>query len=608
MNSDQFKKQYAVSPEQQKDNDSEKFFKVYSELLEYLKTINFNKCFQAQKANIKNYKTLNSKNEPSESALSDETVYNIISYINFLSAPKYEKYWDKITIQKRSPEPDYSGLSETDKLNAQARYKEKLQQVETDIRLKTYINALYQKLQIYQDHNIREYFINLCATILLYYSKSHPKEITKMHFRFKSQKGLAIKLAERIIIKGHFEGNLKDGIDEFKYTDISDAFGAKIVSEKGFYPHASSDPTIQELIAQRQKRISELVNYEIFEEKIKAVKSSYNPTTTITYGEYYNKCLEVLNSYRSIINPKEKKVLELINNQIEYFNKQIEDNKIDDPSEFSILNEAIQIEDFKIFDDPSTSFTDFLTVYQNRIPSDLYMAGLKKGLNNILHNSGTTADDILLRNILSEFGVTAFNPEPKNTESGHEGIHYDIETPYGKFELQAQANSQYEFDKRSPTAAHSLMNGKGVTLYAIPKPHDISTITNLDDFEQIQTDDGSIRYYSKKELNRYKKMVEIITAKKGKIIYNEGMDCAQVDLYSSPYNYKAIAMELPKGHPKIHDINIFFDKLQDQPYALRTFLFKHVDTISYHTDIHGIRRFIFKLHSQNIPSNTNQIR
>ena len=148
------------------------------------------------------------------------------------------------------------------------------------------------------------------------------------------------------------------------------------------------------------------------------------------------------------------------------------------------------------------------------------------------------------------------------------------------------------------------MDGKSINLYTVPEPCNISTIDNSEEFEEIPTNDGSICYYRKKELNKFRKIVEILTAKKGKITYNEGMECAQVDLYSSIYNYKALAMEIPKNHPAVPKIKRYFDKLNEKPFWLRQKLFKRVDTITYHTDMSRIKSKVFgdyrKIHQNSI--------
>lgn len=599
-----FKNFYIVPKEQLKDKDYEKFNKTYNKFLSYLKTINFTSIFPSTKATANNYKDLIIQDNSSKNELSDENVSIIIKFIDFLSSPKYKKYWDKKTIPNRSSEPNYENLTENKKSKIKSQYEKTLEQEDTNIRLMTYINELHKKYLIYKDHSIRNYYINLCTSILLQYSKSHPQEIAKIHFRFKSPKGLATKLAKNIIVNGHYERNPKTGIDTFKYKDISDAFGAKIVSEKGYCPNASLNGEIQSMIESRDKKIAELIDgeYEIFSEKIDEITSDGSTPIKITYREYYQKCLEILKKHKNIINPKEKRVIKSIEQQIAHLNElsQDADNR-------SILDENIKLEDYKIFNDPQTNYKNFLTEYQLKITSPLSLAGLKRGLNKIFYNSGTTDDKILESSILSAFGIKVFKAELKSTSSGHEAIHYDIETPYGIFELQAQDSSQYESDKKSPTAAHSLMDGKEVPLYKIPSPYDSSTIKNFNDFVAIKNRDDSIQYYKKSELRNFLEKVENLTAKKGKISYNEGLENAQIDLYSSLYNYFSLAMEIPDNHKDRSKIKSYFRALEEKPVPLRFLLFKHNDTISRHRNFPEIKSFILPFNfNKKSPSTLNQ--
>ena len=113
-----------------------------------------------------------------------------------------------------------------------------------------YIKELVDKFLYYYNPKSREYFINLCTNLLLQYSESHPEEITNIHFRFKSPKGLATKCGKNIILNSHFERDPQTGKDVLKYKELNDAFGAKIISQKGYNPEVSSDKEINGLVVQ----------------------------------------------------------------------------------------------------------------------------------------------------------------------------------------------------------------------------------------------------------------------------------------------------------------------------------------------------------------------
>lgn len=593
---------YKVPAEKLKDRDYEKFIEKYNALLAYLKTINFSRIFKVKKTTLDNYKTLTDQTELAENELTDKNISEIISYINFLSEPTYEKYWNSISIPNRSSQPNYDTLNDSDREEAKSQFEKKLQEEDLEIRLMHYIDALHKKLLIYKNSSIRNYYINLCTAILLKYSKSHPQEIAKIHFRFKSPKGLATKLAKNVIVDGHFERNPETGIDTFKYSDISDAFGAKFVSEKSYSPYVSSDKEVQELINIRDNRMIDLINgdYEIFNEKIETLMNNEDPTLKITYREYYQKCLDILKLHLETLHPNAKKVKEYIQQNIEYIESQIQDADIR-----AILDDNITFEDYKIFTDPQTNYNTLLNNYKAKIASPLSLAGLKKGLNKIFYNLGTTDDEIIENQILSSFGARVCNSEYKSTSSGHEAIHYDFETPHGNFELQAEDIYYYRSDQTSHTAAHSLMEGKEVPLYRIPKPYDKSSITNPCEFLEIKSNDGTIQFYKKSEIQNYYECVENLTAKKGKISYNDGLENAQIDLYSSFYDYFSLAMEIPDTHEKKSRIKQYFKTLGNKPFSLKTILFRHIDTITKHADFSVIKAFIQPLNFDKSLSNTD---
>ena len=232
----------------------------------------------------------------------------------------------------------------------------------------------------------------------------------------------------------------------------------------------------------------------------------------------------------------------------------------------SDLNDII--DDYEIFENPDTNYRQFYSSYISRIPSKLTLAGLRKGLNNIFNNNGQTQKDIFAKNILASFNARVINIEDKDTSSGHQAIHYDILTPYGKMELQAQDTFNYELDRIGDITAHSLMKGKGVPLLPIPKPYNISDFSNKNDFINITSPSMETQYYKRSEVEKFIKNVENITAKKGKISHNLGLDNAQIDLYSPYYNYYALAMEIPDSHPKKKLIENYFSNFQRKSFAL----------------------------------------
>ena len=73
-------------------------------------------------------------------------------------------------------------------------------------------------------------------------------------------------------------------------------------------------------------------------------------------------------------------------------------------------------------------------------------------------------------------------------------------------------------DKTVDTNAHMLMDNKEVPFFKIPRTYtSISTNENIEDFI---FDEDSNSYFKKSEIQNYKDLVELYTAKKGKILFN----------------------------------------------------------------------------------------
>lgn len=575
--------------------DKDIFEKNYLELLTILKNIDFEKIIpnDNNKVNLQNYK-LENKEINDKAELSDEEVRAIIDRIKLLSSPKYLKYLKEKEIPNRSTKPNFSGLSEKERAIKESNYSKQLADEEKNIKCMYYIKELVDKFLYYYNPKSREYFINLCTNLLLQYSESHPEEITNIHFRFKSPKGLATKCGKNIILNSHFERDPQTGKDVLKYKELNDAFGAKIISQKGYNPEVSSDKEIQNLIDLRNSRKNKLKKYQLFKERIESLLSGENQS--ITYREYYDHCLGILEQEKDIINKNETEFLQSIQDDI--LNIQNLKASLDTTSS---LDDSINLE---TLEDPNINFNKFFTEYTSKIPSELTVAGLKKGLNKIFNNTGETNNDILKNNILKAFKINVYEIEEKHTPSGHEGIHYDINTPFGNFELQAQNEEQYISDQKGITNAHALMDGKKVPNYKVPITYNSIPKNEKKKYIKIETDDGAIQYYKKSEVDEFVKKVEYLTAKKGKITYHNGLENAQIELYSSLYNYYSLAMEIPDSDPHKKDVLNYFTNLENKEYNIRNILFNQVNSSVKHMKISQIKDYVFNL--KQMPQNTNE--
>ena len=568
-------------------NNKFEFDSIYQKLLEYLKALDF-ESLKTNKITKSNYKSKKTTSYDIDLKISDAQMAKIESYIKKLSDPKYNRFFNELKIPNRTTKPNTSNLNEEESKKVLQEYNTIKNEEESDIKLRVFINELVNQYLIYHDHKIRRYFINLCSYILLSYGKSHPLEVATMHFRFKSFKGLFTKLAKYIVLESHFERNPETGDDILKYTEISDAFGAKLVIEKGYNPSSSNDIETQKLIDEKKEKSSILSKFELFSERIDShILGECEP---LTYREYLTNCIQILEELINNTHKNETHLIELLQNKIATINEKMQSlevtSSLDDP-----------ITDLDLFEDNRFNYKDFFTKYSQNINTPLTMKGLKKGLNKIFNFPGNTNQEILEKSILDAFKINVFKHEEKFTPSGHEGIHIDILTPNGKFELQAQTEPQYVSDQIGATNAHSLMNPlKNVPLFKIPTS--LKTLPNTDTISNyINTTDwnGDTVYFRQDEVSEFISKVECITAHKGRITYNRALNNAKVELYSSLYNYFSLAMELPDDNPKKKGIVEYFYKLSEKSGSIKKIIFHHPDPILRHLNMSEIKNYIFSI-------------
>lgn len=472
----------------------------YYEFLNYLKELDFNKFKTKTPITAQNYKSLDRNKDDSKVELPDSDLLEISKYIKILSQPKYKKFLDKIEIPNRPEKP--ANLEENSP--ELEEYNQKLQEADLTIRLMVYIKELVNISLTYSNHDTRNYYTYLCTLILLSYVRKRPGEKVSIHFRFKSPKGIILKSAKNIILNSTFERNPETGKDTLKFKPMSDTFGAKIISSKGYNPYASKDPEISKLIDIRNKYAQKAQRYELFQEELE------NSISTCTNEQFFNTYTDLLKDIIKLIDPREKNLIESLTSKISEIEGIMEDldatSDLSSPIEKSIL---------KTYD-----FENMLSNFKNRLRSPLALAGLKKTLNKIFNSNskGASIDDIIENSTLKKFNVSVFQIEDKHTSSGHEAVHFDIITPFGTFEFQAQDESQYISDQIGETNAHMLMDNKEVPFFKIPRTYaSISPDENIEDFI---LDEDSNSYFKKSEIQNYKDLVELYTAKKGKILFN----------------------------------------------------------------------------------------
>ena len=380
-------------PTPEVENYEENFNRFFNSLLDILKSIDFEQ-FKEQ-----NWITL-----------PDETLLSIEDYIIELSKPEYKNFLKKIKIPNRPTKSPNN--KETD-------FEKKLKESDFNIRCMYYIKELIFVYSIYHNHQNRNYFFALCSHITAAYSRRHPDEDIQVVFRFKSPKGLILKLAKKIFLKGYFHRDPSTGTDTFKYESLNDVFGFKLIAKKGFSPTDSSIDEIQNIINKKNSFYKKIREFDSFLETLNIDPSS------ITTGEYLGMCKKVLISIKDdTIHKEETQLIKYLEETIKKINVILNDLDLTDSLSSPLSAEIV--ETFK--------FKNWLSKYKRRLDAPLNLKGLKNGIKSILKPPKIVLYDInyLENTITKYFNTSIIGEEEKHTSSGHEGIHYDIQTPLRK--------------------------------------------------------------------------------------------------------------------------------------------------------------------------------
>lgn len=375
------------------ENYEDKFNHFFNSLLNLLKSIDFEQFKE------RNWITL-----------PDETLLNIEDYIIELSKPEYKNFLEKIKIPNRP--------TQSPKVN-ESDFEKKLKESDINIRCIYYIKELIFIYSIYHNHQNRNYFFALCSHIAAAYSRMNPDEDIQIVFRFKSPKGLILKLARNIFLKGYFHRDPSTGTDTFKYEALKDVFGFKLIAKKGFSPTDSSSKEIQSLINEKKSFDKKLHDFDLFLETLNKDSSS------ITKGAYLGMCKKVLISIKDdTIHKEEKQLTEYLRETIEKIDTVLRNLDLTDSS-----SSPLSAEIFETF-----KFKNWLSKYKRRLDAPLNLKGLKNGIQSILNPPKIVLYDInyFANTITKYFNISIIGEEEKHTASGHEGIHFDLHTPLRK--------------------------------------------------------------------------------------------------------------------------------------------------------------------------------
>ena len=514
--------------------------------------------------------------------LDTDTLLRIEDYIIELSKPEYKDYLEKMEIPSRPVKPKDCNTADFDT---------KLKSIEYDIRSRYYIKELIRIYSIYHDRNhvSRNYFLALCTHIKLTYCKQHPGEIIDLEGRFKSPKGLILNLARNVFLKdtSYFESHLdpetNQNIDVFHYDHLKDVFAFKLIAKKGFSPQSSRDKDTERLINERDALYNSLTDFDDFAEYLDKKPKE------ITNAQYIDYCISLIQSMiDNTIPKKEKSVITIYNEKINALLKMKKKLENRDLLNSSPLHEKL-IE--AINSNTIIDFKTYLNKYKKRIDAPLNLKGLESGINSILSNPNDET---------KQFQLTSSTIENKSTKSGHEGIHYDIITPYGTIELQLQTESQAYSDKYRDGTSHSLMPGKLLPDFTIPKCYTMEDYKkNKDDFEIAVDSKGKYYYYKKDDLNKYKRKWELYVGKKIRV-YDSGSETESLtcELLSSLQNYSTTVLELPKNskNPKIAQLREDYEwtcsELEGKSGSVQRLFFKYPTPRAYKFDSARIKKTI----------------
>jgi hypothetical protein len=416
----------------------------------------------------------------------------------------------------------------------------------------------------------------------------HPSETIILEGRFKSPEGLISKLAKNIFISNsaYFETyqdpQTKKSKDIFHFKPLHDVFAFKIIVENGFSPTKSQNEKVIPLINKREELIQTLDDFYVFQEQL-----TYNKDT-VTNEQYLDLCIQLLNDFIPTFSSTEAKDY-YTSKKNELLKMRARLEKRDLLTSFP-LHEKLKagIKDNTIID-----FNKYFNRYLERINAHLYLYGLETGINSILNNPN---DETKL------FQLRSSQIEEKSTSSGHEGIHYDISTPYGIIELQLQTKGQAYADKYRPGTSHSLIPGKLLPDFEIPKCYTEEFVRENPTikFKAAIDSDGISYYYKEDDLTNFKRKLELYTGKKFTISDDSSFESKTpiCQLCSSLENYRSTVLELPKDtdNKEIAELREDYEwtctELEKKSGAIKELFFHYPNPRSFTIGSNQIREII----------------
>ena len=262
---------------------------------------------------------------------------------------------------------------------------------------------------------VQEFFVRFTNALMFELSRNTKSDI-KAYARMKSQFS--------------FSGKSFYRASAHNKKPINDLFGIKLVLDSTDDTLPVSDPLMQQKL-ENDKRISH------FQELVDTYLADTAFVSGLKTSEYYEKFIELLDSFEHVISPKAVEYKEFVSKK-----KQFLQDKLTRLNALG-LNDARMTESELKLDDEFRIFYDIRKKYTSDFAAVL---AKYKELNNDLINYPilcNQVDDIFKNSkILGQFGVSIVKEDYKDNAKGYQAKFIVLDTPVGRMEIQLQTDNQ----------------------------------------------------------------------------------------------------------------------------------------------------------------------
>lgn len=416
---------------------------------------------------------------------------------------------------------------------------------------------------------MRNYFNNLIAVIMLEYQEAYENFDIKVPYRTKSPKSIFDKLLEYFSRDDkHRVINKKDQDYELKLNEeIKDIFAMTIVSGNMPPTFASNDPELKPLI--EEKKINSLFLEEMQKFRLKIIQDEFSGVEEDKYKydvskkEYYYYSIMEIERIKSLIHPNATALIKKYDDMLEkikrkvpssFYNRCIalarecqnpENNeRIDSNKKVSALNSKFldEVDKFmskdeiesldRLISEEDVKTVDFLEItkdFSARLYDKLDLAILSKQIYSVFENS----------ELLKKFGVKldVSSEKEKRTECGYVANFVYVDTPFGKIEMQLQTQHE-NLEGHYGYAAHTNLNGKKIKEFELPEPGD------------------------KNKLEEFQTCVDFISPKKFLAQFDNTEKRRVIIQTSGKYqNYKSVISQVKSGSKEDKRLTSYFGRL-----------------------------------------------